>query len=135
MANRLRLVNIVVAGIGVLVAAYLTYIHYAGIEPICAGDGGGCAKVQGSVWATFAGVPVATLGLVGYVGLLVAAVLDGELPRLAGAVFGLVGAGFSGYLTYLELFEIYAICQWCVASAILMLILAVVTTARMVRGR
>ena len=41
----------------------------------------------------------------------------------------LVGFGFSAYLTYLELFVIDAICQWCVASAILMaLSLAVAAT-------
>ena len=44
----------------------------------------------------------------------------------------LVGFGFSAYLTYRELFTIDAICPWCVASAIVMTLLAVVTTARLV---
>ena len=35
-------------------------------------------------------------------------------------MLALVGFGFSAYLTYLELFVIDAICQWCVASAVLM---------------
>lgn len=32
----------------------------------------------------------------------------------------LVGTLFSAYLTYLEVFVIGAICQWCVASAAIM---------------
>ena len=50
----------------------------------------------------------------------------------------LVGFGFSAYLTYLELFVIDAICQWCVASAVLMTLLLVVNArpgVRLRRGR
>ena len=43
----------------------------------------------------------------------------------------LVGFGFSAYLTYLELFVIDAICQWCVASAVLMTILFGLNMVRM----
>jgi uncharacterized membrane protein len=57
----------------------------------------------------------------------------GDLGRLAGFAFGLVGFGFSVYLTYLELFVIDAICQWCLASAIVMTLLFLVSTARMLR--
>ena len=39
----------------------------------------------------------------------------------------MIGFGFSAYLTYLELNVIHAICQWCVASAILMTALAILT--------
>ena len=45
----------------------------------------------------------------------------------------LIGFGFSVYLTYLELFVIDAICQWCVASAVLMTALLVTATIRLLR--
>jgi uncharacterized membrane protein len=45
----------------------------------------------------------------------------------------LAGLGFSAYLTYLEVFEIEAICQWCVASAAVMTALAATTVARLLR--
>ena len=45
-----------------------------------------------------------------------------------------VGFGFSAYLTYLELFEIDAICQWCVASAVIMTVLLVLTWTRAIRA-
>lgn len=130
MDRRLRLIGIVLAVLGLGVAGYLTYIHYAGIEPVC-NIAHGCVKVQTSQYAELAGIPVAVLGLGGYVAILAALLVDGEWGRLAAALFALVGFGFSAYLTYRELFTIDAICQWCVASAILMTGLAVVTVWRM----
>ncbi len=55
--------------------------------------------------------------------LLATAFFANDLARFAGFVLALGGFGFSVYLTYLELFKIEAICQWCVASAVLMTIL------------
>ena len=120
--------------LGVAVAAYLTYVHYAGLEPICAGSGGGCERVQSSRWAELTGVPVALLGLLGYVAIVAATLAAGETARVAAAALTLIGAGFSAYLTYLELFEIDAICQWCVLSAVLMAALAAGSVARLLRA-
>lgn len=130
--RRLRLAAIVLAAIGVGVATYLTYIHYEGIKPAC-GLGGDCEKVQTSEWSDIAGVPVALLGLVGYVVILASLFVRGETGLMAGALLALAGFGFSGYLTYRELFSIDAICEWCVTSAVLMTLLAGVTVTRLVR--
>lgn len=132
-ADRLRAGAVLAALGGLGVSAYLTYVHYAGIEPLCAASGG-CEKVQSSSYADVAGVPVALLGLIGYAAILLAVVLPGEVARMAASSMALVGFGFSLYLTYLELFEIDAICQWCVASALIMTVLAVLTGVRAVRG-
>src|SRR6266536_88738 len=118
MAMWLRRVTLVLAVVGVGIAGYLTWVHYAGIKVVCLAGGGGCEKVQSSTYAELAGVPVALLGLIGYVGILFSMlVLPGETGRLAVAFLSLVGFGFSMYLTWAELFRIHAICQWCVASA------------------
>jgi uncharacterized membrane protein len=130
--RRLRLIAIVLAVVGLGVAAYLTYVHYDGIKPVC-GLGGDCEKVQTSEWADLAGVPVALLGLVGYGSILVTLFSDREEALFAGALLSLVGFGFSAYLTYRELFSIDAICPWCVASAVIMTLLAIVTTVRLLR--
>ncbi len=131
--RRLRVAIAVLAIAGVGVAAYLTYVHYADTEAFCVAGGGGCEKVQSSEYAELAGVPVALLGLVGYGLILASLAVPGEPGGLAAALLALVGFGFSAYLTYLELFEIDAICQWCVASAVLMTALAVTTVARLLR--
>ncbi len=132
-ADRLRAGAVLAALLGLGVSSYLTYVHYAGIEPICAASGG-CEKVQSSSYADMAGVPVALLGLIGYAAILAAVVLPGEAARLAASSMALVGFGFSLYLTYLELFEINAICQWCVGSAVIMTALAALTGVRALRG-
>jgi uncharacterized membrane protein len=111
--------------IGVFVALYLTLykLGYIG-ELTC--SVGSCETVQTSEWATLLGLPVAAWGLGTYV-ILLAVALAGlqpafELSRaISWALVALSGWSvlFSGWLTYLELFVIRAICIWCVASAAL----------------
>lgn len=105
---------------GLLMSAYLTWVHLLGLSPVCLSGNGGCETVQSSRYAEILGVPVAALGMGGYAGLLLSAVLRGEGGALLGLFVTLVSVLFSAYLTYLELFVIYAICQWCVSSAALM---------------
>jgi uncharacterized membrane protein len=111
--------------IGVFVALYLTLYKIGAIGALACNIGH-CETVNTSRWSRLAGFPVAMWGLAFYVVLFVVATL-GVLPRLAGARWvsnALVllsgwGVLFSGWLTYLELFVIHAICIWCVTSAVL----------------
>jgi uncharacterized membrane protein len=122
------MIVLAVAGLGI--ASYLTYVHYAGIKPACTA-GASCVKVQTSAWSTLAGVPVALLGLLGYAAIAAALVApDTEEARLATLALSLIGFGFSGYLTYRELFTIHAICEWCAASALILTALFVGSAAR-----
>lgn len=132
MSDRLRPVALALAVVGLGVAGYLTYVHYAGVESVCA-IAHGCEKVQTSDWSKLAGIPVALLGLLGYVGILAALLVPGESALLAAAGLSWVGFGFSAYLTYREIWTIDAICIWCVASAIVMTLISVLTTARFLR--
>ena len=131
---RLRTVGLAVAALGIAVAGYLTWVHYEDLKPFCVAGGGGCEQVQTSEYAEFIGIPVALIGLGGYISIFVALLVRGENARLVAAFLGLGGLGFSLYLSYLEVFVIEAICQWCVASASLMTILAAITTVRAWRG-
>jgi uncharacterized membrane protein len=123
---------VVLALVGLGIASYLTYVHYEGLSPICA-VGHGCEKVQASRYAKVGGVPVPLIGLVGYVAILISLFVRGEVARLATAGMAIGGFAFSVYLTSLELFEIHAICQWCVGSAIVMTAIAVLATIRALR--
>ena len=133
MTDRLRTAAIAISVLGIAIAGYLTYVHYAGISPVCE-IAHGCEKVQTSEWSKVAGVPVALLGLLGYVGILAALLVPGEAAMTAAAGLAVVGAGFSAYLTYREVFTIDAICPWCVASAVVMTALAALTSVLYVRG-
>jgi uncharacterized membrane protein len=120
------------AAVGLGIAAYLTYVHYSGVAPVCTA-GGGCETVQTSRWSELAGIPVAVLGLCGYVAVLATLAWPGEMARLATFGVAATGAGFSLYLTYLELFTIHAVCVWCVASAVVMCALAGLALVRALR--
>ncbi len=124
---------IVLTLVGVGIASYLTYVHYKGLSPICALNEG-CEKVQSSRYAKVGGVPVPLIGLVGYLAILASLFVRGELARLATAGMAIGGFAFSVYLTSLELFQIHAICQWCVGSAIVMTLLAILSTIRALRA-
>ncbi len=130
----LRIAMIVLTVVGVGIASYVTYVHYAGIKPACTA-GESCTKVQTSIYSELAGVPVALMGLIGYVAILATLLApQGENARFATLVLTLGGFGFSAYLTYRELFSIHAICEWCVTSAVVMTILMLCSVWRYLWG-
>jgi len=122
--------SLAVALIGLGVAGYLTVVHYAGGTPVCA-IAHGCAVVQKSSYAELAGVPVALLGLLGYVAILASLAGDGERARTVTAGLCFAGFGFSAWLTWVEVDELHAICVWCVGSALCMTALAGLSAARL----
>jgi uncharacterized membrane protein len=128
----LQRVTALIALVGIGVATYITIVDSGGGAPACLAGGGGCETVASSSYSHLAGVNVSVFGIVGYVLLLGAALARGDPGRFAGFAMALVGFGFSAYLTYLELFVIHAICQWCVGSAVLMTVLLALNTARAV---
>jgi uncharacterized membrane protein len=116
-----------VALAGVAVAGYLTYVHYQPEALICTA-GGGCETVQDSSYAELAGIPVALLGLLGYVAVLVLVAWDSELARTLSAAIALVAAGFAVYLIVLQAFVIDAWCIWCLVNDLVIVPLLAVTT-------
>jgi uncharacterized membrane protein len=120
------------AALGVGVATYIAIADSGGGSPACLAGGGGCETVANSSYSHIAGVNVAIFGIVGYVVLLATAFFVNDLARFIGFATALGGFGFSVYLTYLELFKIEAICQWCVASAVLMTVLFGLNATRLV---
>jgi uncharacterized membrane protein len=127
----LRLIAAGVAAAGVAVAGYLTWAHYGSGSVVCP-VGGGCETVQESEYAEIAGVPVAVLGLIGYVVLLALIVWDAPSARLAAATLALVGLLFSIYLLIVQAFVIEAFCVWCLANDVVIApALAVLTALRL----
>ena len=125
--------------VGLFVALYL-WLHALGFGgPIKCGTGG-CDTVQASQWAVLFGVPVAFYGVVGYLAILVVALVALRpaavlRPKWNLALAGLatVGVLFTAYLTYLELFVIHAICRWCVGSAVIITAIWIVSLAALRR--
>jgi len=123
---RNRMVVAVLALLGFLVSVYMLAYAMGFTGPVICGLGD-CGAVQNSPYARIGPVPVATLGVLGYLVLLILS-FAGLQPTSRGSRLvplgllggGILGVGFSAYLTYLEAFVIHAWCQWCVSSAIFM---------------
>jgi uncharacterized membrane protein len=90
--------------------------------------------VQSSVYSKLAGLPVAVLGLAGYIAMLFTLFIRNEVGRIATFGIALIGFLFSMYLTYREAFTIHAYCYWCLSSALLMTILVILTATRVIRA-
>lgn len=127
----LRGIATFLATFGVGVATYIAIADSGGGSPVCIAGGHGCRTVAESSYSHLAGVNIAIFGIAGYVVLLACALLRGDAFRMTAFVVSLIGFGYSLYLTYLELFTIDAICQWCVCSAVLMTLLFVTNAVRM----
>jgi uncharacterized membrane protein len=89
-----------------------------------------CEQVQTSRWSIFLGLPVATWGLGFYVVMLALSIVGlqqgFETSRplsLTLLVVSGVGLLFTAWLNYLEAFVIHAWCEWCIASALMVVAL------------
>jgi uncharacterized membrane protein len=103
---------------GVAVAGYLTWTKVTGGTALFCTAVAGCEVVQASRYATFLGTPTAAWGVALYATVGGLALVGLTAGRWLIAFLAVVaGMAFSGYLTYLELFVIGAVCWYCVVSA------------------
>jgi uncharacterized membrane protein len=111
---------------GVVVAYYLWLFHQGQVFPSCAaGSWFDCGQVSGPAapYASLGGIPVALIGLAGYLTIFLITwlrewlpVIEDNLPELLVGVVGL-GFVFTLFLTGLEAFVIHSFCQYCLVSA------------------
>ena len=137
-ARNLRIGAFLIAAVGFFDALYLSWVKLAHTEVFCGGSNN-CSTVNNSRYAEIYGVPIAFLGLGAYIVILVLLLLEGrdkswgEYSPLIIFGMSLIGTLYSIYLTYVELAVIRAICPYCVVSAIMMVLLLVVSIFRLVR--
>jgi uncharacterized membrane protein len=132
-ARNRRLVIIVLTVLGLFVAGYLTWSHYSG-EPVYCGQSDSCELVNSSRFAYLGPIPVALIGLTGYVIILVLSLIprkeDRQWPMLL--IFGgaLIGVMLQWYLFYIEVAVLHAICFWCVTSQTLITLIFLLSFPR-----
>lgn len=128
--RRLQETILVLAIAGSGIAAYLTAAHLAHAPVACVASSG-CETVQHSAYSELWGIPVAAIGLAGYVLIAATARPRTDLARLAGAAAALAGLVFAAYLVYVQLGVIDAVCQWCLASDAVLVALVATTFLRL----
>jgi uncharacterized membrane protein len=131
-------ISIALALLGLVVSIYMTIFKLTENKNMCLGNGG-CSVVNSSKYAEVYGIPVAVLGIVGYLAILGALLLEKQNPFFnnngAMMLFGLalVGFLFTLYLIYVELQLIHALCPFCVTSQITMTLLFIFSVTRLLR--
>lgn len=127
--------------VGLFVAMYLWLFKIGVVGTMSCGTGG-CEAVQLSPESVFMGIEVALIGVVGYLVLLAVAVwgtMPAQAVRVAPALALMVLSGgavaFTAYLKYLEFVVIGALCQWCVASAVIIVAIFLLSVADWRRSR
>jgi len=90
--------------------------------------------VQTSRYAEVAGIPVAAIGLAGYLVLAGTGIARGSLARAAGFVAALAGFAVAMVLLYVQAAVLHAYCQWCLASDAILVALVPLTLLRASRG-
>jgi len=138
MDKKLRWASILLGILGTADAVYLYIYKLSSNDKMCLGSGD-CATVNYSRYSEVYGIPVALLGILAYLFIIAVLVLEERLPILREngnlLVFGasLVGVLFSAYLTYIELFVIYAVCPFCVISAVIITLIFIASIIRLVK--
>ena len=130
----------VLCGLGIVVSGYLASKRLTGGSLACT-RWAQCDVVNNSLYSKFLGIPVSFIGLVAYLVLLALAVAalrtDGRVQRqmlLLSLLLSIGGVGFSVYLTYIEVYVIEALCSWCVASATIIALLAILGVVNVLRS-
>ena len=130
--------SLALAGLGILVSIYMTIYKLTENPNMCLGNGG-CSVVNSSKYAMVYGIPVAVIGVGGYLAILLLLWMERRNSFLVEngtlVVFGLalIGFLFTLYLIYVELALIHALCPFCVTSQVTMTILFVLSVIRLVR--
>jgi uncharacterized membrane protein len=134
-----RLILSVTAGVGLITAIYLTIAKLAKSQEMCIEGFGDCWTVNNSIYSELFGIPIALFGAGAYLSVLVLLWLETRNPFWKSngplLLFGITLSGvlLSGYLTYIEVAVINAICPFCVLSAIAMVLLFIFNVGRLVK--
>jgi len=128
----------IVAAIGLLDSTYLAYVKLANTEIYCTPGLGNCDVVNASQWSTLWGIPLGVYGVAGFGAILLISLFGNRWKMLTDnsnmVIFAISLGGFlfSLYLTYIELFVLRAICQWCILSALMMTVIFIVSVYELV---
>ncbi|HKS26314.1 MAG TPA: vitamin K epoxide reductase family protein [Pyrinomonadaceae bacterium] len=120
----------VVALIGIGDTIYLTVEHLSGRSAQCVVTSG-CSRVLSSPYASPAGIPLAVIGAAAYFTIFSLATLAAFGYRQAGRLFSILVAMMfltTLVLLYLQAFVIREFCDYCLLSALLVLILTIITS-------
>lgn len=114
--------------VGVCISAYLAYIYIFSLPLPCGSTG--CDTVRSSKYAKILSVPVPVYGIAFYLSITLVSIgglINIQKAKKVILLLSSIGFLMSVYFTFLEIFVIKAICNWCVVSAIVATIIFVLS--------
>lgn len=137
ITGKLYLAIAVLAVAGMAVSSISLYHHFSKSKTAFCnlGQSFDCDLVNRSPYSTFHKVPVALLGILGYLLILSLATVyreKAETPFILGAS-AFCGFGFALYLTYIEGFVLHAWCIFCLSSLAVISIITVLTVINAIK--
>lgn len=138
MDKRLQQVTIGLTILGLLVSIYMTIYKVTNNESMCIGSSG-CSVVNSSGYSEVNGIPVAVVGVVGYLSILVLFYLETRsgffqeygIMLLFGVT--LTGFLFTLWLVYVEVALLKAYCPFCITSQVAMTLIFILTVRRVLK--
>jgi len=131
-------ISIILVVIGLLVSIYMTIYKATSNDALCLGSGD-CSTVNASRYSEVYGIPVASVGIAGYLAILLTQwyerrdkFFEKNGPLL---IFGMALTGFlfTVYLIYVEFAILKALCPFCLTSQAAMTIIFIISIVRLVR--
>lgn len=134
--NRASLALVIV---GLLVSIYMTIYKVSGNDGMCLGSGD-CSTVNASRFSEVNGIPVAVVGVIGYLAILGVHLFENRNAFLKQnatlAIFGMALTGFifTLWLVYVEIALLKALCPFCVTSQVAMTLIFIIAVIRLIRN-
>ena len=138
MDKRLRQITIALTILGLLVSVWMTIYKVTDNERMCIGSTG-CAVVNASLYSEMNGIPVAAIGVFGYLSILALFFLENRpgffQENGSMLLFGvtLIGFLFTLWLVYVEIALLDAYCPFCITSQIAMTLIFIFTLIRVIK--
>jgi len=138
MDKRLKQVIIGITVLGLLVSIYMTIYKLTNNDSMCLGLGG-CSIVNASGYSEVYGIPVAAVGVLGYLSILAVFFLErnpgffqtnGSMLQFA---LTLTGFLFTVWLIFVEVALLKAYCPFCITSQVAMTTIFILTVIRVIK--
>jgi uncharacterized membrane protein len=123
---------------GATVSSVSLYHHYGKDKTTYCdfGENFNCDVVNRSAYSTVAGIPVAVIGILGYLSLMALATFYRDKAETPGMLLlaATLGLGFAFYLTYIEAYVLATWCILCLSSLTVIVLITVLSSVLFARS-
>lgn len=125
--------------VGLLVSIYMTIYKVTSNDSMCLGSGD-CSTVNASIYSEVNGIPVAVVGVFGYLAILGVLLFENRNSffKQNGTlmIFGMALTGFifTVWLIYVEIALLKALCPFCVTSQVAMTLIFIMAVIRLIKN-